>query len=139
MSSCDQTFGFQSGTCLFSLTERLKADNTNLASHLSQSCLRLTLDGFPFVTVKTDEVFSTWMAFGGNTRDLGSFRKETDKITYLHQIHEEVLFIERGDSVAGIKQRHRDLSNDGVRDLAMASGLQRDAVTTISLYIQNRF
>ncbi|GJT73431.1 hypothetical protein Tco_1032717 [Tanacetum coccineum] len=32
-----------------------------------------------------DEVFSTWMAFGGNTRDLGSFEEETDKITDLHQ------------------------------------------------------
>ncbi|GKD76034.1 ribonuclease H-like domain-containing protein [Tanacetum coccineum] len=28
-----------------------------------------------------DEVFSTWKAFGGNTRDLGSFGEETDKIT----------------------------------------------------------
>ncbi|GJZ48812.1 hypothetical protein Tco_0603002 [Tanacetum coccineum] len=35
-----------------------------------------------------DEVFSTWMAFGGNTCDLGSFGEETDKITNLHQIHE---------------------------------------------------
>ncbi|GKD90497.1 reverse transcriptase domain-containing protein [Tanacetum coccineum] len=31
----------------------------------------------------TDEV--TWMEFGGNTRDLGSFGEETDKITTLHQ------------------------------------------------------
>ena len=27
-----------------------------------------------------------WMAFGGNTRDLGSFGEETDKITDLHEI-----------------------------------------------------
>ncbi|GKC85833.1 hypothetical protein Tco_1141550, partial [Tanacetum coccineum] len=27
--------------------EGLKADNTNLASRLPQSCLRLTLEGFP--------------------------------------------------------------------------------------------
>ncbi|GKD05253.1 hypothetical protein Tco_1180227 [Tanacetum coccineum] len=47
-----------------------------------------------------DEVFSTWMAFRGNTRDLGSFRKETDKIMNLHQIHEEVLFTKREDIVA---------------------------------------
>ncbi|GJU11337.1 putative ribonuclease H-like domain-containing protein [Tanacetum coccineum] len=32
------------------------------------------------------EVFSTWMAFGGNTRDLGSFGEETDKIKDLQQI-----------------------------------------------------
>nr|GEZ77848.1 hypothetical protein [Tanacetum cinerariifolium] len=67
------------------------------------------------------EVFSTWMAFGGNTRDLGSFGEETDKITDLHQIHEEVLFTERGDGVAGIKRCCRNLSNDGVRDLTTAS------------------
>ncbi|GJT33623.1 putative reverse transcriptase domain-containing protein [Tanacetum coccineum] len=36
-------------------------------------------------------VFSTWMAFGGNTRDLGSFGEETDEITDLHQILEEIL------------------------------------------------
>ncbi|GKE30291.1 hypothetical protein Tco_1445675, partial [Tanacetum coccineum] len=61
--------------------------------------------------------FSTWMAFRGNTHGLGSFGEETDKITDLHQIHEEVLFTKRGDDVAGIKRRRRDLSSDGVRDL----------------------
>ncbi|GJY88692.1 hypothetical protein Tco_0503320 [Tanacetum coccineum] len=70
-------------------------------------------------------VFSTWMAFGGNTRDLGSFGEETDKITDLHQIHEEVLFIERGNGVAGIKRRRHDLSSVGVRDLATTSGRGR--------------
>ncbi|GJZ89291.1 hypothetical protein Tco_0661073 [Tanacetum coccineum] len=28
-----------------------------------------------------DEVFSTWMDFGGNTHDLGSFGEQRDKIT----------------------------------------------------------
>ncbi|GJX98198.1 hypothetical protein Tco_0355217 [Tanacetum coccineum] len=32
-----------------------------------------------------DEVFSNWKAFGGNTRDLSSFREETDKTTDLNQ------------------------------------------------------
>ncbi|GJV69446.1 hypothetical protein Tco_1484955 [Tanacetum coccineum] len=50
-----------------------------------------------------DEVFSTWMAFRGNTRNLGSFGDETDEITDLHQILEKVLLTERGDDVAGIK------------------------------------
>ncbi|GKC97900.1 hypothetical protein Tco_1168175 [Tanacetum coccineum] len=68
-----------------------------------------------------DEVFSTWMTFGGNTRDLGSFGEETDEITDLHQILEEILLTERGDGVAGIKRRRRDLSSDGVRNLATAS------------------
>nr|GEU76292.1 hypothetical protein [Tanacetum cinerariifolium] len=57
-----------------------------------------------------------------DTCDLGSFREETDKITDLHQIHEEVLFTERKDGVPGIKRRRRDLSSDDVRDLATASG-----------------
>ncbi|GJR25351.1 hypothetical protein Tco_1101583 [Tanacetum coccineum] len=37
-----------------------------------------------------DEAFSTWVAFGGNTRDLGSFGEETDKITELHRILEDL-------------------------------------------------
>ncbi|GJX70282.1 hypothetical protein Tco_0307453 [Tanacetum coccineum] len=37
-----------------------------------------------------DEVFSTWMDFGGNTRDLGSFGEETDKIMDLHQSLEDL-------------------------------------------------
>ncbi|GJW73063.1 hypothetical protein Tco_0132433 [Tanacetum coccineum] len=65
------------------------------------------------------------MAFGGNIRDLDSFGKEIDKITNLHQILEEVLLTERGDSVAGIKRRRRDPSGDGVRDLGTASGRSR--------------
>ncbi|GJX15668.1 hypothetical protein Tco_0216500 [Tanacetum coccineum] len=67
-------------------------------------------------------VFSTWMEFGGNTHDLGSFEEETDKITDLHQILEEVLLIAYGDDVIGIKRRCRDPSDDVVRDLVTASG-----------------
>ncbi|GJW56349.1 hypothetical protein Tco_0103080 [Tanacetum coccineum] len=70
-------------------------------------------------------VFRTWMAFGGNTHDLSSFREEMDKITYLHQFHEEILFTERGDGITGIKRRRRNLSSDSVRDLVMASGRGR--------------
>ncbi|GKD74723.1 hypothetical protein Tco_1333005 [Tanacetum coccineum] len=36
-------------------------------------------------TIACLQGFSTWMAFGGNTRDLGSFGEETEKITTLHQ------------------------------------------------------
>ncbi|GJZ65019.1 hypothetical protein Tco_0621715 [Tanacetum coccineum] len=68
---------------------------------------------------------TTWMAFRANICNLGSFGEETDKITDLHQIHEEVLFTKRGDGVMGIKRRHLDLSSDGVRDLATASGRGR--------------
>ncbi|GJV88971.1 hypothetical protein Tco_1532909 [Tanacetum coccineum] len=64
----------------------------------------------------------TWMAFGGNTRDLSSFGEETDEITDLHQIQEEILFSERGDGVADIKRRRRDPSSDDVKDLVTALG-----------------
>nr|GEV52686.1 hypothetical protein [Tanacetum cinerariifolium] len=67
----------------------------------------------------------TWMAFGGNTRDLGSFGEETDEITDLHQILEEVLLTERGAGVAGIKRCRCDPSSDNVRDLVTASGRSR--------------
>nr|GEV84184.1 hypothetical protein [Tanacetum cinerariifolium] len=64
----------------------------------------------------------TWMAFGGNTRDLGSFGEETNEITDLLQILEEVLLIERGDDITSIKQSHRELFSDGVWNLETASG-----------------
>ncbi|GJX19697.1 hypothetical protein Tco_0222374, partial [Tanacetum coccineum] len=62
-----------------------------------------------------DEVFSTWMTFGGNTCDLGSFEEETNEITNLYQIFKEVLLTECGDDVAGIKPLRRDPSSDCVR------------------------
>ncbi|GJX67340.1 hypothetical protein Tco_0303067 [Tanacetum coccineum] len=70
-------------------------------------------------------LMSTWMAFRVNTRDLGSFGEETYEITDLHQILKEVLLIERGDGVAGIKRRRRDPSSDDVRDLVTASGYDK--------------
>ncbi|GKE75898.1 hypothetical protein Tco_1537939, partial [Tanacetum coccineum] len=72
-----------------------------------------------------DEVFSTWMAFGGNTRDLGSFGEETDEITDLHQDSPRIMFSERGDGVTSTKRRRRDLFGDGVRDLATTSQCRR--------------
>ncbi|GJR09790.1 putative reverse transcriptase domain-containing protein [Tanacetum coccineum] len=68
-----------------------------------------------------DEVFSTWMAFGGNTHDLGSFGEETDEITDLHQDSPRIIFSERGDGVTSTKRRRCDLFGDGDRDLATAS------------------
>ncbi|GJT98872.1 hypothetical protein Tco_1094390, partial [Tanacetum coccineum] len=52
-------------------------------------------------------VFSTWMAFGGNTRDLGSFREETDKTTTLHQEPRRNIHSEPGDGVAAIKRQRK--------------------------------
>ncbi|GJW46780.1 putative ribonuclease H-like domain-containing protein [Tanacetum coccineum] len=56
-----------------------------------------------------DEVFCIWKAFGGNTRDLGSFGEETDKTTDLHQ---------HGSRIS-------------LQWLETASQIQRDAVTTM--------
>nr|GEU39496.1 retrovirus-related Pol polyprotein from transposon TNT 1-94 [Tanacetum cinerariifolium] len=55
-----------------------------------------------------DEVFSIWKAFGGNTRDLGSFEEETDKTTNLHQ----------------------HISRTSTQRLETASQITRDTVTT---------
>ncbi|GJS80654.1 putative reverse transcriptase domain-containing protein [Tanacetum coccineum] len=56
------------------------------------------------------------------TRNLGSFGEETDEITDLHQILEEVLLTEREDGVTSIKRRRRDLFSDDVWNLETASG-----------------
>nr|GEW51684.1 hypothetical protein [Tanacetum cinerariifolium] len=90
---------------------------------LYKECLEL---GPEYVTGMEDEgEVTTWMTFGGNTRDLDSFGEETDEITDLHQILEEVLLTARGDAIAGITRRRRDPSGDDVRDLVMASGRGR--------------
>ncbi|GKD84748.1 hypothetical protein Tco_1355902 [Tanacetum coccineum] len=68
-----------------------------------------------------DEVFSTWMTFEGNTCDLDLFGEETNEITNLHQILEEVLLTAHGDGIAGIKRRRREPSSDVIRDLVTAS------------------
>ncbi|GJV45915.1 hypothetical protein Tco_1430451 [Tanacetum coccineum] len=70
-------------------------------------------------------VFSTWMTFGGNTRDLGSFGEETNEIMDLHQVFEEVLLTKCGDDVASIKRRRHDLFSDDVWNLETASGRGR--------------
>ncbi|GJR28194.1 zinc finger, CCHC-type containing protein [Tanacetum coccineum] len=63
---------------------------------------RIFLDGYDVL------VFSIWKAFGGNTRDLGSFGEEMDKTTDLHQ----------------------HLSRISTQKLGTASQITRDAITT---------
>ncbi|GJZ13714.1 hypothetical protein Tco_0548944 [Tanacetum coccineum] len=72
-----------------------------------------------------DEVFSTWMVFGGNTRNLGSFGEETDKTTTLHHLSRRIVHTKRGDGVTSIKRHRHDLSSDGVVDFVTASGHSR--------------
>ncbi|GJS24505.1 hypothetical protein Tco_0453137 [Tanacetum coccineum] len=66
-------------------------------------------------------VFSTWMTFEGNTRDLASFGEETDEIKDLHQDSPRIMFSERKDGVTSTKRRRRDLFGDDVWISAMAS------------------
>ncbi|GKD64743.1 DNA/RNA polymerases superfamily protein [Tanacetum coccineum] len=61
-----------------------------------------------------DEVFSIWKAFGGNTRDLGSFGEETDKITNQHQDSSRFKVSEPGDGVTIYTRRRHTTSIDGV-------------------------
>ncbi|GJS57132.1 hypothetical protein Tco_0651916 [Tanacetum coccineum] len=103
-----------------------KPTNNNLRT--SSNTINTNVNNTPITNRGTGfdrQTGHTWMAFGGNTCDLGSFGEETEKITDLHHFHEEVLFTEREDGVAGIKRRRCDLSSDGVRDLATTSGRGR--------------
>ncbi|GJZ34765.1 hypothetical protein Tco_0580582 [Tanacetum coccineum] len=63
------------------------------------------------------------MEFGGNTRDMGSFREETDKIMDLHQDSPRSIVLRAWDGIAGIMRHRHDLSGDGVWILAKASQL----------------
>ncbi|GKA07245.1 hypothetical protein Tco_0686469 [Tanacetum coccineum] len=101
------------------LTYKAKKQNNwkaqcNIRLH-DKGVITLTYVKLEAIFYTPTHVFSVWMTFGGNTRDLGSFGEEMDEITDIHQILEEVLLTGRGDGVADIKRRHRDPSSDGVR------------------------
>ncbi|GKE29986.1 hypothetical protein Tco_1445370, partial [Tanacetum coccineum] len=75
----------------------------------------IDIDQPPDDTTQTkDKASNTWMAFGGNTHNLGSFGEETDNITTLHQESRRIVHTERGDGVATIKRQRQDLNGDGV-------------------------
>ncbi|GJT01163.1 hypothetical protein Tco_0822332 [Tanacetum coccineum] len=67
------------------------------------------------------QLMSTWMVFGGNTHDLGSFGKETDEITTLHQSRRRKGHTDHGDGViitcdgVGTSKRQRQEIGDGVK------------------------
>ncbi|GKC81462.1 hypothetical protein Tco_1137179, partial [Tanacetum coccineum] len=75
---------------------------TSLKSRLVYVCWR--------VTAVTS---STWMAFGGNTRDLGSFREETDKTTTLPCILKNLWQYER-------RGERRHLITKAIRDVRIS-------------------
>ncbi|GJR35073.1 hypothetical protein Tco_1210757 [Tanacetum coccineum] len=51
-----------------------------------------------------EEIYVTW----------AHLEKKRARLRTCTKIHQEVLLIERGDGVAGIKRCHHDLSSDGV-------------------------
>ncbi|GJU42288.1 hypothetical protein Tco_1195245 [Tanacetum coccineum] len=60
------------------------------------------------------QVFSIWKAFGGNTRDLGSFGEEMDKITNQRQKSSRFKVLEPGDGVTIYTRRRHTSSSDGI-------------------------
>ncbi|GJY13070.1 hypothetical protein Tco_0382379 [Tanacetum coccineum] len=86
-----------------SLTQELKESKSNLEeSNTTQDSCLIALQS------KQTELETIWKAFGGNTRDLGSFGEGTDKTTNLHQ----------------------HLSRISTQRLETESKITRDAVTT---------
>ncbi|GJT40366.1 hypothetical protein Tco_0940231 [Tanacetum coccineum] len=71
-----------------------------------------------------DEVFSTWMTFGGNTHDLAHLEKKRTRLRLYTKYLKEPRHTERGDGVASIKRHRRDLQSDGVKDFVTASERQ---------------
>ncbi|GKA30393.1 hypothetical protein Tco_0716698 [Tanacetum coccineum] len=68
------------------------------------------------------EVFSTWMAFGGNNVTWAHLEKKRTRLRTYTKSMKKYCSQNHGDGVAGIKQSRRDLSSGGVRDLATTSG-----------------
>ncbi|GKD68914.1 hypothetical protein Tco_1323004, partial [Tanacetum coccineum] len=66
-------------------------------------------------------VFSNWMTFEGNTRDLGSFGEETDKTTDLHQISWKNYASSAWRRRLNLLETASALSRDGVREIKTAS------------------
>ncbi|GJU70943.1 hypothetical protein Tco_1262348 [Tanacetum coccineum] len=59
-------------------------------------------------------VFRIWKAFGGNTRDFGSFGEETDKTTNQHHDSSRFKVSAPGDGVTIYTRRRHTSSSDGV-------------------------
>nr|GEU56021.1 hypothetical protein [Tanacetum cinerariifolium] len=87
-------------------------DGENFNSFLTME--ELTHHEWLLENPRLSRVFSIWKAFEGNTRDLGLFREETDKITNQHQDSSRFKVSKPGDGVT-IYTRHRHTSSsDGV-------------------------
>ncbi|GKA23931.1 hypothetical protein Tco_0709964 [Tanacetum coccineum] len=70
-------------------------------------------------------LFEPFLALGWHLEEIhmtwAHLEKKRTRLRTCTKIHQEVLFSEREDGVAGIKRRRRDLSGDGVWILATAS------------------
>nr|GEV88155.1 xylulose kinase-1 [Tanacetum cinerariifolium] len=102
-------------TCHVSKWDPLADVAANVAGQQSMLTVnRSTLIG-------SESVFNTWMAFEGNTHDLGSFGEETDKTIALHEVSRRTMHTARGDGVASIKRWRHDFQSDGIKDFVMKS------------------
>ncbi|GKC14236.1 hypothetical protein Tco_1011018 [Tanacetum coccineum] len=76
-------------------------------------------------------LISTWMAFGGNTRDLGSFGEETNEITTLHQSRRRKGHTDPGNGVTitcdGVKTSKRRYHNLTILNCLGATHKKREA------------
>ncbi|GJX98603.1 putative reverse transcriptase domain-containing protein [Tanacetum coccineum] len=82
-----------------------------------------------------DEV--TWMAFGGNTRDLGSFGEETDEITTLHQSQSRKC-VQTVETASKLLVTPSGYQRDSVRIFEMASRLGKRVAKAIKEYEKTR-
>ncbi|GJW09328.1 hypothetical protein Tco_1575155, partial [Tanacetum coccineum] len=76
-------------------------------------------------------LISTWMAFGGNTRDLGSFGEETNEITTLHQSRRRKGHTDPGNGVTitcdGVKTSKRRYHSLTILNCLGATHKKREA------------
>nr|GEV37845.1 hypothetical protein [Tanacetum cinerariifolium] len=98
------------------MVEELESTRKNLVAIARD--IYVFVGSFTYIT--NFVVFSTWMAFGGNTCDWAHLEKKQMRLQTCTKIHQELLFSERGYGIAGIKRRRREISCDGVWILATA-------------------
>ncbi|GJY18851.1 hypothetical protein Tco_0390342 [Tanacetum coccineum] len=89
------------------------------------------------------QVFSIWKAFGGNTRDLGSFGKETDETTDLHQHCSRISYQKLETASQITRKAFTNPTTTTSQDMATASSrmiqpIIKNILVTTVLYLMRR-
>ncbi|GKA13400.1 hypothetical protein Tco_0693046 [Tanacetum coccineum] len=100
---------------------RIPFDESNDEDYTVEKPICLRTSKSQMYLIVPFQAFSIWKAFGGNTRDLGSFGEEMNKTTDLHQNLLKNMFTERGDGVTSIKRLRHELRSNGVSTLVTPS------------------